>query len=98
MLGIYDIRLIGQKPFAFIKSSDRLIRRVEFNPIHNLIAVASEDCKTQVFRLNNSSVQTDSDLQSMYVFIIFKRKILNYNICFFHVDIRIQIMQIMYQV
>jgi len=70
-LGIYDIRLMGQKQFAKIKSNDRLIQRVEFSPSHNLIAVASHDCKTKVYRLINSSVQTDSDLENMLVYFCF---------------------------
>ncbi len=66
-LGVYDIRCLSQKPFAFLKSSERLIRRVEFSSNNNLIAVASDDCSVQVFRLVNSSVQNDSDLQKMLV-------------------------------
>ena len=65
-LAIYDIRSLGiQKPFALIKSNERLVRKVQFHPRGNLIAVASEDCTTQVYRLVNPSVQNDSDLQKM---------------------------------
>lgn len=65
-LAIFDVRnMKSNQSFATIKSNDRYIRRVEFNPRNNVIATASEDCKTQVYRLNNSSVLNDSNMEKM---------------------------------
>lgn len=66
-LTIYDIRNIKlDQKFATIKASERLIRRVEFNPRHKMIATGSEDCRTEVFQLNYSSVANESNLERIY--------------------------------
>ena len=65
-LGVYDIRILNQqKPFAFSKTSNRLIRKIQFSQTGNLVAVASEDCTAQVFQLVYSSVKNDSGIEKM---------------------------------
>lgn len=67
-LGVFDVRKIRtEKPFlASIKSNQGLIRNISFNPKKNIIATASEDCKTEVYRFNNSSVLNESNLEKIY--------------------------------
>lgn len=66
-LGIFDIRnMRSNQTFALIKAHDRLIRKIEFNSKKNLIATASEDCKTHAYKLNYSSVVNESNLEKIY--------------------------------
>jgi len=66
-LAIFDVRNMKlDQSFAMIKSNNGYIRRVEFNPRKNVIAIAAEDCKTQVYKLNNSSVLNESNLEKIY--------------------------------
>lgn len=64
--GVYDIRTLGQqKPYAFQKTNNRLIRKIKFSLSSNLVAVASEDCTAEVFALICPSVQNDSGVNKM---------------------------------
>jgi WD40 repeat protein len=65
-LGIYDLRILNQKPFSLIQAHDSLIKRVEFNPKRNQIATGSEDCRTRVFSVIYASVTHESGMEKIY--------------------------------
>jgi WD40 repeat protein len=61
-LAIYDVRSITQKPMISSQVHNRLIRSVHFSPNLDLIATASEDCKTKLFKVNKT---TENSLKEM---------------------------------
>lgn len=66
-LGIFDTRnMCASGSLALTKSSERLIRCVKFNSNCNLIATASEDCKTAVYKFNYSSVVNEANFEKIY--------------------------------
>ena len=60
-LAIFDVRSITQKPMISSQVHNRLIRSVHFSPNLDLIATASEDCQTKLFKIN----KTENTLKEM---------------------------------
>jgi hypothetical protein len=76
-IGIYDIRLISDKPYLINKTHNRYVKQVSFHDKLNLVASCSEDCKLSVNKIVGSSVMNDPHLSEMYVFNYFLLKLIN---------------------
>jgi WD40 repeat protein len=65
-VGVFDVRYLeATQTFAMAKTNERLIRKVEFNPRNSSIATGSEDCHTQVYKLNHDSASNGTNLEKM---------------------------------